>query len=120
MNNNAVNAVEAIFTFFLLIFVVLDLIGIKYALIAGTMTASLYAFLRSRTIGSPISLKMGYFFISLFLLVQGTAKIMLAGKEISMFSKFPGIVTFQMSLLSGAIVSFGIYFLLDRNKKNKK
>jgi len=50
----------------------------------------------------------------------GTAEIMLAGKEISMFSKFPGLVILQVYLFSGAIVSFGIYFLLDRNKKNKK
>lgn len=121
MNNNAVNVVaEAIFTVLLLIFVILDLSGVKYALIAGTMTASLYTFLHSRTTGSPISLKMGYLFISLFLMMQGTAQIMLAGKEISMFIKFPGLVILQVYLFSGAIASFGIYFLLDRNKKNEK
>ena len=117
MNNKVTNA---IFTAFLLIFMILDLSGIKYASVAGMMTASLYAFLHSRTIGSPISLKMGYLFISLFLIMGGTAEIMLAGKEISMFSKFPGLVILQVYLFSGAIVSFGIYFLLDRNKKNKK
>lgn len=120
MNNNKVNVVEAIFTVLLLIFIILDLSGVKYAFIAGTMTASLYTFLHSRTTGSPISLKMGLLFISLFFLMHGITQIMLTGKEISMFLKFPELVILQVCLLSGAIASFGIYFLLDRNKKNKK